>query len=214
MYDTAEEAKQKLAASVALYKGRPVYIHDASGSKNTLNLVFSYLPLISPSQPKETACIHSLDWDFKTIGSRLGYTPVEIGGKYTCVYTSRVPIRTSRQGLDNKTVYVTTIPLPDTPSFTGNWGVLIQREGIVSTLTDKYLSTSEAYLRLTSEPQSFKAIPVHRKLMLNFDRVSPPSLFYRFDKVAYTEDGKLFKLAPHKKFLREELVDMIGLKVA
>lgn len=215
MYDTVEEARQKLESSVVMYDGIPVFIVGASGSKNKVMLQYIELP-ISPrgqSEGSKSASIMDPLWDFKTIGSKLGYVQIKDlkTGVFESVFTSRIPTRHSRQGLDERTVYVSP------PTFSGmdyGWGVIITQPGLIDTMRKNFPSIKEAFDGLTNKPEMFKSVGISRKMILMYDRVSPPYLIYRQEKIGYTEDGINFKLAKHKDFLREELQDMEGLKIA
>lgn len=219
MYDTSEEARQKLENSVILFDKRPVHIITANGSKGKVSLYFNHLPLkpsraLEPSSKAEHAeRIEDPRWDFRGIGSKLGFVQAvdAASNVMDAVHTSRVPVRHSRQGLDYKTV---SIKAPTVFEVTPDWGSLLSNEGLVDTVVGKFKSASDAFKMLTNAPKDIKACPISRKLLLTWDQVGPLYLYYRMDKVAYTEDGVLFKLAKHKEYLREELVDMEGLKVA
>lgn len=214
MYDTVEEARQKLESSVVLYDSVPVYIQSCSGKKNEVNLTFINLPVTGKDQEKTIRSITDPRWDFRSIGTRLGYTPVKspVNNSWETVFVSRVPIRHSRQGLDNSTVSVIQF---DTGSGYGySWNDVLMSGGLIRTIKGDYPSTESAFDKITKDPELFKSIPVHRKLALFYDKVNPPNLLYRNDRIGYTEDGRIFKLAKHKNFLREELTDVIGLKIA
>lgn len=211
MYDTIEEARQKLEQSIVLFDGLPVYIQGIGGGRNKVSLVFSRLPFTKSSGKMEDVPISNPSWDFKTMGQKLGYVNVLEDGRNSVVFTSRMPSRHSRQGLDQRTVVVK--PLPDAVTRI-EWGNLFQHEGLVNTIRGKYHTIDEAYNELTKHPNKNIAIAISRKLALKYDKVVPPTLIYRNEPIGYTEDGVRFKLAKHKAFMAEELVDMEGLKIA
>lgn len=153
-------------------------------------------------------------WDFRSGGSKLGFVHVQnpMNQKSDCTFLSRIPIRSSRQGLDNKTIQILSY---DRNDFDYNWNnVIYDNDGLIRTIKNDFVSPKVAFRRLYDHPETYKSIPIHRKLALFYDNVSPPYLLYRLEKVGYTEDGETFKLAKHKGYLKEELVDMIGLKIA
>lgn len=215
MYDTAEEAKQKLVDSVVLYDGRPVYVSAAGGKKGSVNLHFKPLPLNPREDIHSDNTIRTISetgWDFRSLGTRLGFTEVAnpYCKKLDSVYLSRVPIRHSRQGLDNKTTQL----LCYDRDYEFSWNnIIYDSDGLAKTVANSFRSPKEAF-NLLSNTTAYKSIPIHRKLALIYDHVSPPCLLYRMDKIGYTEDGLTFRLAKHKEYLREELVDMMGLKIA
>lgn len=216
MYDTADEAKQKLQGSVVLFDGKPVDIVQAEGKKNKISLIYRKIPI--QGEESESESIDDPRWDFKSAGTKLGYTIVQnpVTKAWSSVFTSRIPIRSSRQGLDNKTVMIQGIQLErERSGYSYSWGDLITRnDGLVRTIRGQFLGPKGAFDRVMKEYEEFLAIPIHRKIVLAYDCISPPYIIYRNEKVGYTEDGLTFKLAKHKEYLREELVDMVGLKVA
>lgn len=214
MYDTSAEAEQKLGQSVVLFDGCPVYISGVAGSKADLRLYYTKLPLGAEwtGKSNQFELISDPRWDFKSVGARLGYTAVRSPMKVEeIIWCSRIPIRHSRQGLDQKTIYIKRSQDSDYPY---DWGCLIHAQGLVQTMRGQYAPVSEAFKMLLEKPGQFRAIPISRKMALEYDRVSPPYLLYRGEKVGYTEDGSSFKIAKHKNYLTEELVDMENLKIA
>lgn len=215
MYDTVEEATQKLVNSVVLYKDLPVMIIKAGGSKNKVSLAYTPLPVIGADRSLDKALIEDPGWDFKDLGSRLGYVSVQSPqtGVYETVFTARIPTRHSRQGLDERTVSI-KFPNLDPPEWDYRWSTLVERGGLVTTLKGLYNTSKEAFDLITKNPKTVRSQPISRKLLLYYDRINPPNLVYRNEKIGYTEDGETFKLAIHKQYLKEELTDMVGLKIA
>lgn len=213
MYETAEEARQKLEHSVVLFDNQPVYIQGTAGKRGALQLIYKGLPW-SDSEQGQLAAIDDPRWDFRSGGSKLGYTDMlnTREGHLESVFISRMPVRHSRQGLDDRTVYIS---IPDTPTNDRyDFQSLIRSEhGLRKVICNQYDSVQDVFKKITSDNRRYKSLPFSRKLALLYDRVSPPVLLYRNEKVGYTEDGVTFKLANHKKFLTEELVDMTGLKI-
>jgi len=210
MYDTKEEARQKLVGTVVIYDNCPVYVDAAGGNKNHVWLQFRRLPLDrGPESDKRD--ISDPRWDFRNLGSRLGYIMMGVPSSevWDSVYTSRVPIRASRQGLDKKTVKVLGVT-----SYPFAWEHILCQEGIVQTMQNLFPSSQEAFDKLVSSGNMIRSVPIGRRLAIMYDLVSPPVLLYRGDRVAYTDNGLKFKLAAHKQYLREELEDVGGLCIA
>lgn len=216
MYDTREEAQQKLANSTVLFEGKPVQILEATGSKNKVILRYHSIPYPQQGIDGPTDSVHIADtrWDFKSLGTKLGYVNINkspFDAKQEAVFATRIPTRNSRQGLDQRTGRVSQYPSPEHPWI---WDHLLNHTGIVDCINNKYPTAAEAVNQLTADCDMVRSVAIGRKLMMIFDRVNPPNLVYRNNKVGYTEDGITFKLAPHKAFLKEELIDMLGLKIA
>lgn len=218
MYDTVEEIRQKIDGSVVLYDGYPVRIFGADGSKSKLVVHCMKLPLESkPIQMSDNGMLHipasDSKWDFKSLGSRLGY--VQTKGPLSTldsVFVSRVPVRRSRQGLDTHTT--TVISPPEWGGYRLTIEQLMYQPNFVNTMMGSFPKSKEAFNTLINSSKIVQSVPISRKLAMSYDRVSPPVLLYRTEKVGYTEDGTVFKIAEHKKYLTETLVDMEGLKVA
>lgn len=216
MYDTVEEAKQKLANCVVLYDGHPMYVRDAGKGRQGIELYCYKLPVSRVNRNEDfTLLINDPKWDFKTFGSKLGYMSIKnpANEMFESLFVSRVPVRHSRQGLDDKTTLLT--PCLDEGSYRFSFHDVIYNDtfGIIKTIKNDFPSPESAFKLLTENPQ-YHSVPIHRKITFLYDQVSPPYLVYRNDKIGYSEDGKTFKLAKHKTYLQEELSDMIGLKIA
>lgn len=216
MYDTVEEIKQKLIGSVVLFDGHPVLLKDAEKKKSSINLFFYRLP-ISRTKTVEAEIVDVSDpkWDFRNFGQKLGYISIKnpVSDKFESLFITRVPVRHSRQGLDDKTTLIT--PCPEEGSYRFSWTDIVYNDTstITNTVKNQFPGVESAFQILTKNKE-FHSIPIHRKITFLYDQVCPPYLIYRSDKIGYSEDGKLFKLARHKEYLREELTDMIGLKIA
>lgn len=211
MYDTYEEAQQKLANSVVIYDGAPVLVQKAGGQKNHVWLEFKRLPISRTSSEVEKRQIDDPRWDFRNLGSRLGYTTLQVPGSdlFETVYTSRIPTRHSRQGLDRQTVILEGMQV-----YQWKFENLIYQKGFNDMMTNTFMKPVEAFSTMVVNKGQYKSIAIGRKLALSYDQVTPPVLLYRTERIGYTEDGIKFKLADHKKHLREELEDIGGLRIA
>lgn len=220
MYDTTEEARQKLEQSTVLFEGVPVLVTGAEGSKGRVRLGFVPLPFNSSTDAKIVP-INDKGWDFKSLPSKLGYVNLYGGehhknGAEEAVFVTRVPTRASRQGVDNRTVKLIRYGQETVTSLGEGlqWSHVMSYEGILKTVNGNFPSAKEACKKLIDGIGKVKSVAISRKLMMIFDRVNPPNLIYRNEKIGYSEDGTTFRLAPHKQFLAEELQDLEGLKIA
>jgi hypothetical protein len=222
MYETVEEVRQKLVGSVIMFDNQPVFVQSSDSDDNGINITIDCLPLNRKSPSRNKVYIEDPKIDFRSLGTRLGFiNMVDPSGNYTedVVYSSRVPIRQSKQGLDERTVAFRQI----NSNYKVNvFSSAVSREGLNNTLMNKFPSPKEAYDYIMNTPnvvaKAFHrkyvvAKAFHRKYSLFYDKISPPFLIYRNEKVGYTEDGITFKLPKSKDFLTEELSDMIGVKV-
>ena len=216
MYNTVEEVKQKLVNSVVLFDGFPVYIQNAAKNKKEIELFYLKVPILRNENIKpEVAFICDPKWDFKTFGTKLGYVSVKnpLNEKFESLFITRVPIRHSRQGLDDRTTLLTSCPEEGSYKFSWNDVIYNKSTTINNTIKNQFPSIESAFNTLINNYE-YHSIPIHRKITILYDQISPPYIIYRNDKIGYSEDGKIFKLAKHKNYLREELTDMIGLKIS
>lgn len=219
MYETLAEADQKLTNSCILYEGNPVKVIGTAGENGRDQVKLSFVPLPIPrSRPISstdlvTRKIIDPGFDFRSLGSKLGYVNIPKSPFNSCreaVFVVRVPTRSSRQGLDRRTTQVLQM---GTHTCQYEWDTLAGEQGLVDCIHNRYPTVKEAIKLLTDDPINCKAVAINKKLMMIFDRVNPPNLVYRNEKIGYTEDGERFKLAPHKRFLSEELTDMLYFKI-
>jgi hypothetical protein len=210
MYTTRAEAEQKISGTTILYDGDPVYISNVGGSDGKVTLEFCKIPF--GSNKRQWVDIDDPLLDFKSISSKLGYVDYYSSrGIREALFVSRAPVRTTRQGVDSRVVRIFSF-FNDRHSY--SWDHILEQESLNSTIKNKYTPASTAIKDLLNSPDEVRSVAISRKCMLAFDKVNPPNLIYRNERVGYTEDGKLLKLAPHKKFLAEELTEMQGFKIA
>lgn len=215
MYDTQEEYKQKLGSTVVLFDGKPVLIHEFSGKGKDITILFYKLPL---SKSGTGEGLHELAndprWDFKKLGEKLGYINLvnSTTKERDIIFSSRIPTRHSVQGLSSRTVGLKSFP---ENKFNIEWATLLTQESLTDTLMNKFPSRQKAFDIITGDTFNIICnVAIGRKYALSYNRVHPPGLVYRGENIAYTEDGKLFKLAKHKLFMKEELVDIENFEVA
>lgn len=216
MYDTAEEATQKLVNSTVLFDGNPVQVVAARGGRKKIVLDFKVIPLsLETDSSYSSELLTDSRWDFRSLGSKLGYVNIEsspFDGRAEALFCTRVPTRVSRQGLDGRTAKVLQFPLSEHP---WDWErILYSGEALVKTLKRQFPTAKQATEMVLTDTNNIKSVAFGPKLMMIFDKVNPPNLVYRNEKIGYTEDGLTFKLAKHKQHLTEELSDMERLKIA
>lgn len=215
MYDTKEEFNQKLSGCVVLYKDKPVHIIEASGGQKKIGLHFKDLRLnkidMAPADEK--------DWDFRTLGSRLGYTNVDLGkdSYQESLYLTRVAVRqcSNTQGLSYRNVKI--------PQLRGSvrlgllrgplgWGSLMDKPFFLDTLERKYpsLSAVSYNMRKNSRLCSQAFDP---KFAVSRPDVGPFYLDYRGKNIGYSEDFDKWKVSKDFRHLYETL-EHIHLKIA
>lgn len=216
MYETHEEANQKLKATVVLFKKDPVYILEAGGGKKHVTLTFSYLEDQTKQEKKE---INETGWNFRDLGSHLGYANFEGGIKRhnEALFLTRMPVRqcSSTQGISQKNLNV--------PNFRGSHKLGLSPQG----LSWNHVYLSKPFLRMLrddypdlrtissqfSKDAWLTSKAFSREFAVRKDDVGPFYLQYKGKDIGYSDDLYRFKISPQFDYLRETM-DHINLKVA
>jgi hypothetical protein len=215
MYETKEEFNQKLAGCIVLLNNTPVSISEATGgSKTKINLNYTEL------RSKKSDVISAWDpgWDFRTLGSRLGYTNIDFGnGSYRQVlYLTRAAVRQASrtQGLSQNNVKYDGFkadPGRGLDYYKLTWNQLISGDWFTNTLERKYPSMEEIIEGFKDKSLSSRAFD--SKFAISKPSVGPFYLEYRGKDIGYSDDLFRWKLGEDFDYLRESL-DHIGMKIA
>jgi len=215
MYDTKEEFHQKLVGTVVLYNSVPVSIQEALGSSKNKIILDCYK---LRTKERETVSAWDPGWDFRTIGSRLGYMNFDYGeGSYRqALYLTRVAVRqaVSTQGLSQKNVKYDGFRPDKTKGldyYKPTWTQIVQNEGFVDTLERKYPSLTEIY-DVFSKEKSLSSKAFHPKFAINKPSIGPFYLEYRGKDIGYSDDLSRWKIGEDYDYLRETL-EHINMKV-
>lgn len=204
MYDNAEEAEHRLGHTVILYDGKPVYINNiypynpANGKEPGIYLETYQLPAMAKADMLPLA-----DPKFEYHSMRLGY----VNGKNNAVYLSRMPVRKFKQGLNDDNVSVLHLPgvageAQPRIRFTN----LMKTVGLVHMCAGEYPSF-EKVLRSLQGDNDIVSQAFDRQLALGKDGLGMFNLFYRGERVAFTEDGKVFKTSADYSYLKEFMAE-------
>lgn len=218
MYDTKEEANQKLSNSIVLYDGKPVLIGEALGKGENLNLVFSDLRTGQLFQSP----ILDTKWEFRNLGERLGYYNVDNGveGHKEACYVSRMAVRNTHscQGLSSRNLSLT--PLRGSSRLgLGKINVSYQYHYKTKGFLDMLEQIYPSYLDVTSE---FSTDPwliskaFHRQFAIRKgDRndMVPWILEYKGKRVGYSKDLSSWNVSEDYDYIKESL-EYLNLKVA
>jgi len=215
MYDTAEEFNQKLSGCVVLLGGVPVTIHDARGTKNKINIRYTNL---RTGVEGEISAFDS-GWDFRSLGSRLGYTNVDYGkGSYQeAIYLTRMAVRQSAatQGLSHRNVKVPILkgcPRLGIRETKVGWQQITSAKWLLDTLERKYPTFSEVTAEFSKNPELVSKA-FNPKFAVNRPDVGPFFLEYRSKNIGYSDDFSRWKIAPEFEHLNETL-EHINVRVA
>lgn len=214
MYDSAAEFNQKLSSCVVFKANRPVWIAEASGQGKKILLTFKDLR----DQKMSQDLAFSDDWDFRTLGSRLGYSNLDLGPEsyQEALYLTRIAVRmcSNTQGLSQRNI---KIPLFKGSSKLGlprdgiSWNSLHQSKAFLDTLERKYPSVEEVAKNMTKNKR-LCSMAFDPKFAVSRPDVGPFYLDYRGKNIGYSEDFSKWKIAPEYDHLHETL-EHIQLKI-
>lgn len=207
MYDTKEEANQKLGQTVVLFHGQPCYIIEAVGKGSKLSLRYN---LMRPKEERSNL-IQEDGWEFRNLGQRLGYVNVNLGEKSykEALYTTRVAVRAAHntQGLSSKNLRYGSLKGSSRLGLSGyslGWNSLYQSGYFCDTLEDKYPTFLEVKDSFSTDNYlSSKAF--HRSFAVRRHDVGPYYLEYKGKDIGYTDDFFRWKIADNYKYLEESL---------
>jgi hypothetical protein len=214
VYDTREEAQQKLGSTVVLLDDTPVYVTDASDGGE--NLALHYIRLRS-GKAGETR-IRDKGWEFRNLGPHIGYANYSItGGHCEALYLSRMGVRASHntQGISNKNLRIP--PTKGSPKLGISGGNIS---------FNSFYSKPEFLDMLEQKYPSFKDVSKHFKspnlISKAFNRqfaVKRPEnygdflLQYRGRDIGKSSDLEKFRLLPEYSYLQETL-EFLDMKVS
>lgn len=204
MFDTSAEAQQKLSGCVALFNSQPTMIHEASGSGSTVTLLHR---LLGSSDILKTN-IWDKGWDFKSVGTRLGYSNIDMSGYKEALYLTRMHIRKSHstQGVSKSNIRIPSLRGSErlgTPKTNIQWETLTSSKSFLDTLEQKYPTVKEAVERF--KDTNLVSIAFQQKLAIRKPHVGPYYLEYRGKDIGYTDDLYKWKVANDFRYLNETL---------
>lgn len=221
MYDTYQEAQQKLSRCIVLFHGETTYIREASEhSTGRVRLHHRFL-----RTNKDAAnYIDEEGWDFRSLGKRLGYTNVQLTLGYDppreykeAVYLRRVAVRQAHntQGLSEKNVRWNDLRGSyklDLRPREFEWASMIDKPWFCDTLEEKYPTFDDVRDRFKSD-KTLISLAFDKKFALRRHDIGPFYLEYRGQDIGYTDDFSRWKIAEEYQYLTESL-DTINFKYA
>lgn len=213
MYKTKAEFDQKLSSCVVFFKKSPVLIIEAVGPDSDLKLKYKDL---KTGRVEETPI--GVGWDFRTMGSRLGYTNVDLGpGSYQqSLYLTRVAVRncSSTQGLSSRNVRIPMFKPSERLGYGVNkigWGQMTESKFFYDTLERSYPSLQTVSNEMQKN-EHLVSKAFDPKFAINRPDVGPFYLEYRGKNIGYSEDLEQFKVGKEFEHLYESL-EHIKLKI-
>jgi hypothetical protein len=218
MYDSVEEAGNRLNSTVITYDKSPVYVLECDGRKNAIKAWV--LPMPSFRQ-KDKLSIRIDDplCDYRSIP--LGYTNCKKGS----VLLSRIPVRGAgyKQGLHGGNINIQPVHPVDVlvdmeadgavgvEGRAHDWNTLIRTSGFCNMVKGIYPSIPQCIDRLQKE-KDLVSLAFNRYFTLCKDQVGILYLHYKGERVGYSEFVDRFKVPKNFQYLREVMAEH-GVKV-
>mgnify|MGYP001550838566 FL=1 len=210
MYDTREEANQKLSGSVVLFNDSPVFIHEAVGKGSKLQLRYQLLR----TKEERANLIQEKGWEFRNLGPRLGYSNIDLGkGSYQeAMYIMRSPVRNthSTQGISQRNLKYSSLKGSQRLGLSRMnlpWSSLYTQTCFCDMLEKKYPTLEEVTKDLKiNDFLCSKAF--HRQFSISrADKgdVVPFYLEYRDRRIGYSEDLYRWRIGEDYQHLNETL---------
>lgn len=213
MYDTVEEARQKLKQTIIMKGEEPVWVLDAGGQTGAVQLVYREFG----QENTKSISIENKSLDMKDVGTRLGYINIpNHKGFGLSVYSRRMPVRIahSTQGLSDKNVrinytrYIKDIGLTEYPYKLA----YLEGKGLKETLQKKYPSLDATRYRLSRETNLYD-IAFDPCLCICKEGNSLFKLRYKGIEIGWTDDLHTFRIEPKFRYLDELFIEDHNMKV-
>lgn len=215
MYDTKEEANQKLGQTVVLFQNQPAYIIEAVGKGTKLALRYQLMR----KKEERSNFIQESGWEFRNLGQRLGYMNYAHGDSSykEALYTTRVAVRQAHntQGLSHRNVrfpHLKGSARLGLERYQLNWQSVYPTEGFMDALEDKYPTFTDIKSQFSSDNYlTSKAFNKH--FAIRRHDVGPYYLEYKGKDIGYTQDFDKWKIAEDYKYLAESLEHLTSIGV-
>ena len=207
MYDTKEEAHQKLVACLCLFNGEPAYIENAHGNENNVVLEFwNTRSKITDMQP-----IKHDGWEFRELGPRVGYMNINRGEKShkEAVYTVRSAVRIAHntQCLSYKNMKLKTLrgaPHLGLEPFQLEWQAVVKSDWAADMVEGKYPTLQGVRETFMKDPFQ-TSMAFTRELAVFRHEIGPYYIEYKGKQIGYSDDMEDWKVGDKYKYLIESL---------
>lgn len=206
MFDTVNEAVQKIQGTVVMKGSNPVQIIEIGGRDNRVTAL--YRPLDAQDMIQKP--LSDKDWDVASLGKRLGYINLTQNGIQTSAYSRRAHVRRSHQtqGLHNTNVFVDTVR--------GNERLgLVPHQYNFSTLLNRYLrptmkgefpSLSALKYRMAKD-NSIAEMAFDPYFSVFRDKGDLFKLNYKGHEIGWSEDLDTFRISKEWRYLDGRFAD-------
>ena len=206
MYETQEEAQQKLASCLVLLRGSPVFIEEAIQKSNGVYLRYTSIR----DKIAGVENIKNNEWEFRNLGHLLGYMNYTYGTKnyQESTYVVRSAVRNAHntQGLSYRNIRLSRLRGDEAgglPSMRPEWMNLCKDPCVADMLEGSYPSVS-SFENLFENPYVI-SIAFDRDFSIFRHKIGPFYLEYKGKEIGYSEDLSSWKIGKRYNHLRESL---------
>lgn len=202
MYDSVEEAINRLCNTVVAYDSKPVFIVDVSFD-GAIKVYYKALPSYRMPNHHDGISLDDPLLNFRKF--KLGY----MNCKKNCFYVYRIPIRKYQQGLNKQNTLIENLRDADElDNFDYNLNTfnnVIRFAGFAKMFEGNYPSIKQT-LDLLDVDRNKKSVAFSRNFALFKDKTGVLFLQHRNERVGHlnTDSGKV-SLGPNYKYLRGKL---------
>lgn len=212
MYDTTEDAYQKLGGTYILYDNEPYKVTKSLESGTSLALV-----LTTPSEgDSKTVLLNDPKIDYRSIAHRLGYVNVDLEKWHQSIFLSRKANRKIHQGLCSENVWWSKLKPVDKlgiHSIDLCWADLVSQPGFRQMFTETYPSLEVIAFGFETESM-IQSCAFHRLFAVDKTRVGPIALEYKAKTIGWAVDSILDGFVLDKSFVYlTETLEHNGVKI-
>lgn len=216
MFDTVEEANQKLAQTVIFYEDEPVYVSEAAGRRGAIKLNLMKIPHLSETL---TVPLKDPKLNFRNLGGRIGYINVNEQFYREAIYSWRTHVRSARQtqGLSRANMRFTMIrgfPDEGIPGRSPVWEDMYRKDYGKDSLKGVYPSIEDASKSLFRDENPRFSTAIHRLYAFKRPKIGPVYFEYKGKDIGWTDDFHTIRLHEDYSHLGEDIESLGNLKVA
>ena len=198
MFDSAQEAIQKLAGCLVFSGETPVWCDDARQSSSKIQMSCS-----SVTDRKTMGWIPLEQLDIQNLGEKVGYFNFTFDQKKFTVYGRRSPVRRTQscQGLSNYNVRLDRLGYNETPSGF-NFTQVVDMGGGES-LSGKYPGVATTKYQFAKN-SSIYGLAFDKTFAVIKGKAGLYTLYYKGQKIGWTEEFDKFRVEKQFRYLDED----------
>lgn len=205
MYDTKEEAHQKLTSCLCLFKEEPAYIENVHQNGKHVSLEF----FNTRQRITDIQSITHEGWEFRNLGPRVGYININEREHKEASYAVRSAVRLAHntQGLSHKNMRLSSLrglPKMKIPPKEMDWLYVAKGIDAANMIEGKYPTLKDIQEQFEKEPLQV-SMAFHREFSVYRHDIGPFYLEYKGKQIGYSEDLDLWRVNKKYLYLYESL---------